>query len=200
MQNGGNFLSTVYKFFGEPSFNNRSALMTGYYPIHLGRQVGSHAVRNANNPALFMYSMESYGLKSLWDSTPTLRQCPPTSETWATRRMLLASKEAICTRLQQQRDKRWKCQGCWKKNIGFLCRWHLGFCHPSYLPTNRGFDTFYGYYNGAENYYNHTRIPTGKCWGKYASAQHIVHIFSYIIVLLWRWIQLAYLSMHSRRR
>ena len=28
-----------YRMCGEPSSNNRSALMTGYYPIHLGRQV-----------------------------------------------------------------------------------------------------------------------------------------------------------------
>lgn len=34
-----------------------------------------------------------------------------------------------------------------------LGKWHLGFCNWDYTPTYRGFDTFYGYYSGAENYY-----------------------------------------------
>ena len=27
-------------------------------------------------------------------------------------------------------------------------KWHLGYCHPDYLPTNRGFDTFFGSHIG----------------------------------------------------
>mmetsp|Transcript_7249 Transcript_7249/g.26662 ORF Transcript_7249/g.26662 Transcript_7249/m.26662 type:complete len:555 (+) Transcript_7249:100-1764(+) len=35
-------------------------------------------------------------------------------------------------------------------------KWHLGFNEVAYLPTSRGFDSAYGYWNGAEGYYNHT--------------------------------------------
>ncbi|KAL1438993.1 hypothetical protein MTO96_047469 [Rhipicephalus appendiculatus] len=35
-------------------------------------------------------------------------------------------------------------------------QWHLGYVQDEYTPTYRGFDSFYGYYNGEEDYYNHT--------------------------------------------
>ncbi|XP_025110942.1 arylsulfatase B-like isoform X2 [Pomacea canaliculata] len=35
-------------------------------------------------------------------------------------------------------------------------KWHLGFCNWNYTPTFRGFDSFYGFYNAREDYYNHT--------------------------------------------
>ena len=34
-------------------------------------------------------------------------------------------------------------------------KWHLGYNKWEYTPTYRGFDTFYGYYNGAEDHYSH---------------------------------------------
>ena len=39
-----------------------------------------------------------------------------------------------------------------------FCRWHLGFCSEEYLPTRRGFDTFYGFWTGSEHYYHHTNL------------------------------------------
>lgn len=36
-------------------------------------------------------------------------------------------------------------------------KWHLGHCDPAYLPTRRGFDHQYGHYNGAIDYFEHTR-------------------------------------------
>eukprot|EP00051_Salpingoeca_urceolata_P027772 m.483220 g.483220 ORF g.483220 m.483220 type:complete len:516 (-) comp22829_c0_seq1:60-1607(-) len=39
-------------------------------------------------------------------------------------------------------------------------KWHLGFRSPAYLPQNRGFDSFFGYYSGSQDYYNHYSL----CW------------------------------------
>jgi arylsulfatase A-like enzyme len=36
-------------------------------------------------------------------------------------------------------------------------KWHLGHFKPEYLPTRRGFDHQYGCYNGAIDYFTHTR-------------------------------------------
>jgi arylsulfatase A-like enzyme len=47
------------------------------------------------------------------------------------------------------------------KSAGYttaLCgKWHLGHFQRAYLPTQRGFDHQYGHYNGAIDYFEHTR-------------------------------------------
>jgi arylsulfatase A-like enzyme len=42
-------------------------------------------------------------------------------------------------------------------------KWHLGFCKQEYLPTSRGFDHHYGFWNGAQDYFSHILIFSGFC-------------------------------------
>jgi len=39
-------------------------------------------------------------------------------------------------------------------------KWHLGFAQWAHTPTYRGFDYFYGYYAGSQDYWNHESL----CW------------------------------------
>ena len=54
------------------------------------------------------------------------------------------------------------------KNCGYstfaVGKWHLGHFKKSLWPTNRGFDSFYGYLLGCEDYYN--RLTCFGNWGK----------------------------------
>ena len=51
------------------------------------------------------------------------------------------------------------------KSLGYkthiVGKWHLGFCNRKFTPTYRGFDSFYGFYNGAEDHLTH------ECKGGY---------------------------------
>ena len=42
------------------------------------------------------------------------------------------------------------------KKLGYdtyaMGKWHVGDCHPAYLPINRGFDQFYGLMGAMEDY------------------------------------------------
>ncbi|XP_068244525.1 arylsulfatase B-like [Palaemon carinicauda] len=52
-------------------------------------------------------------------------------------------------------------------------KWHLGFCSWDYTPTKRGFDTFYGFYTAATDYYTHKRSTSLKPTDDYSRKDHI---------------------------
>lgn len=39
-------------------------------------------------------------------------------------------------------------------------KWHVGYYTEDHGPTRRGFDSFFGYYNGYIEYFNHTLLES----------------------------------------
>ena len=71
---------------------------------------------------------------------------------------------------------------------------HLGYNKWTYTPTYRGFDTFYGYYNGLEDHYTHkvlkildfhdNKEPVRDLDGKYGTFAFAEVYFKYICTSL----------------
>ena len=58
-------------------------------------------------------------------------------------------------------------------------QWHLGFFKTDYTPTRRGFDTFFGYYCGKEDYWDHSNRETNG-WGLDLHNNTEVHVNLFI--------------------
>ena len=89
---------------------SRYALMTGMYPIHIGKQ----------------------------DSSKSKRYLEPTG--------ISVNYKLLPEKLQ---------------DLGYdthlVGKWDLGYCHESYTPTKRGFNSFYGFWGGMNDHYTKVR-------------------------------------------
>ena len=48
-------------------------------------------------------------------------------------------------------------------------KWHLGHCSWDHTPVKRGFETFYGFFNGALDYY--TKMMPGGARGESSTTE-----------------------------
>ncbi|XP_046545775.1 arylsulfatase B-like [Haliotis rubra] len=100
------------------------------------------------------------------------------------------------------------------KKLGYathiIGKWHLGYCKWECTPTYRGFDTFFGYYNAAEDYFTHStgdnldfrdnKLPARNYTGEYSAntfGQRAVDIIHRHDVSQPLFMYLPYQSVHA---
>ncbi|KAL4229106.1 hypothetical protein ACF0H5_012145 [Mactra antiquata] len=121
----------------------RGALMSGRHPIHTGLQ---HSV---------IFASEKYGLPLKEKIMPQWFKDLGYRTHMVGKKYGLPLEEKIMPE--------------WFKDLGYrthmIGKWHLGMFADEYLPTYRGFESHYGYYQGCEDYYDHTYEAVPEYWG-----------------------------------
>ncbi|KAL3871152.1 hypothetical protein ACJMK2_039169 [Sinanodonta woodiana] len=92
-------------------------------------------------------------------------------------------------------------------------KWHLGMYKKDYLPTSRGFDTYFGYLTGSEDYFTRNRCYESYCGVDFRdnlepvnqTGEYSTHLFTEKVINLIQnydgskplFIYLAFQSVHS---
>ncbi|ESO82996.1 hypothetical protein LOTGIDRAFT_197818 [Lottia gigantea] len=197
-----------------------------------------HTINGAQQPNILLVVADDYGFHDIGYhgseiKTPTLNKlagegvklenyyvqpiCSPT------RSQLLSGRYQIHTGLQH--DIIWACQpnglpledptiADKLREAGYAThavgKWHLGFYKDEYLPINRGFDSYFGYLTGAEDYYNHTRcsslihkgycgidMTNGKTPDTTETGKYSTHLFTNRAIDIPLFLYLPYQAVHN---
>ena len=110
---------------------SRAALMTGLYPWRLGlHHHHHHHIVEVGSPA---------------------RRHRTIPGNWSRSKQGSSAGAATERRLRYASGAKVKCD--FFNQIRQVGKWHLGYCKETYLPMNRGFQSFFGQYNHVTNYY-----------------------------------------------
>ena len=74
-----------------------------------------------------------------------------------------------------------------------LFQWHLGMFAKEYTPTYRGFESHYGYYQGCEDYLDHTyqaHVSTTNIDYTHTYLNIYINIYMCVCVYLYSWLHL----------
>ena len=66
----------------------------------------------------------------------------------------------------------------------FVGKWHAGFCNDRLTPTQRGFDSFYGFYSGVIHYTSHDHIAKAVTHGENGPVKKVIGGYDYRSVTL----------------
>ncbi|XP_054925399.1 arylsulfatase B-like [Dermacentor andersoni] len=149
------FLPTTLSLYDVPTAEDHMPLMNQHMPISVP-WLGPHGSSQIPTSNLDALAADGVILNSLY-AQPS---CTPS------RSALMSGRYPIRTGLPLNAGEPWglpedvRILPQYLKELGYethlVGKWHLGYYKTSVTPTYRGFDSFYGYYNGEEDYYTHS--------------------------------------------